>query len=1008
MTRLTRRPTTRGLFSVFALATAVYCSPVASAQQVLMRQDRDLVAVPALPTGLGPAIQRLFAGPDPTQRSRGIVTSIPAGTRCLSWREHDGDLELSLSAPFLLLCDKPAELEAAIEQIAKSLLPLSDAPRLRIRVRDQQGQEQALDAWLPAAHQPRAGAGRRLRGTRAGGSDGGAESQGRSGVLSGKTIVISPGHGYYKHSTLGWTTQRPLIDGLIEDIHTAEIAHRFLIPALENMGARVISCRERGEITQERYGNDEYGSPNFVMTGNWSTFTSGGLNNSYYRSTTTTTSATPTATATYEVRIFTAGIYPVYAFFPASSNASTDARYTIHHSGGSTEVEISQRGNDKRWTHLGNFHFDSKGNAKIVLDNRSSSTGRVLVADAIRIGGGFGSISRGTTSGKPRWQEAARYWTQFVGAPSSVYNTAGGEDNNDDVTARPRYAEWRGADAFLSLHTNAGGGAGTSSFIYSGTPSAGSATFQSVVHSTLVQQIRSLYDSSWTDRGRKSANFGEVRVLRTMPGVLLELAFHDTQGSKDHRALHDPEFRFLAGRAIARGIMRYFSRTAAFPPEAPVALRVTQDGQRGLQIAWDPSLNAVGYSVEVSLDGKGFVELGQTSRLSLSTGPLPPGTVRSFRVSAFNSSGYSFPTEVLSAGTAHTKDAQLLMVQGFDRWQRTVKSPENTKDYLAIHAAAIQAARAFSLGFDAASNEAVQRGRVQLGHYQAVNWQAGEESTKHESFNSQEQSLLAAYHNAGGHLLISGSEIGWDLQAKGTAADAAFFNGVLGVRYVADDANTYSFSPSPGTHLASGMSAGSFDDGSGPTYDVDYADVITPADSRGQLCLRYGTGGGAALQRQNAAGGRLVFIGFPFETIRSTTLQAELMGRALRYLLPARALVGPATTPLGGSMDFDLQLPGHPGADYLMVTALQLGALPLPNDVLVPLQYDPLFEASLIAPSVFVNYRGKLDVQGRAQAAFKVPNIAAGRGLSVYTSGVRLDASLGFAAALPWTRTQLQ
>ena len=49
-------------------------------------------------------------------------------------------------------------------------------------------------------------------------------------ALAGRRVVVSPGHGYYWHSSLGWTTQRGVIDGLIEDVHTNEIMFDHVLP----------------------------------------------------------------------------------------------------------------------------------------------------------------------------------------------------------------------------------------------------------------------------------------------------------------------------------------------------------------------------------------------------------------------------------------------------------------------------------------------------------------------------------------------------------------------------------------------------------------------------------------------------------------------------------------------------------------------------------------------------------------------------------------------------------
>ena len=471
----------------------------------------------------------------------------------------------------------------------------------------------------------------------------------------------------------------------------------------------------------------------------------------------------------------------------------------------------------------------------------------MVIADAVRLGGGLGSIARGgTTSLQERWRECARYWAQFAGAPASVYDSsAASQDNSDDVTARPRFAEWRTADAFVSLHTNAGGGAGTETYMYSGGATAGSSNLRQTVQTQLINDLRAEWNPAWVDRGQKQANFGELRLLSSMPGVLVELAFHDTVGSLDHDSLHDPEFRYIAARAYARGVLRHFAPLSPFPPEPSPALRVLQDGNRGLQVRWNPAPGATSHRRGVAgrqglpRSRRGPVDQLLDRPAAAAQRPVP-------RVRAWNQSGRSFPTEVLTAGTDHLGAAPVLLVQGFDRLSRTVKQPDNTRDYLARVGRALRRDARTSLAFDAASNEAVSLGHVGLSNYRAVVWSLGEESTEDETFSALEQFLVSLYLNSGGALLVTGAEVGWDLDWLGSASDRAFFRNTLGATYVADDANTYALQPGLAGTVSAGISASIFDDGSGPTYDVDYADALTPTTSNGAVCLRYSNGLAAA------------------------------------------------------------------------------------------------------------------------------------------------------------------
>lgn len=985
------------LLSVPTLGTAQERGPLFLAAGQLVRRE--------MPGSDAEVVLRaLLRGPAPAERASGFTTAIPRGTRLVGLEETRGvvgrGVVLTLSKEFARALDHASrdhDLELAIEQIAKTALSCGPWSDVMLAVRDGAGVVRPLDSLLGREEPlerapPRSGAG----------------PTAIRGALSGKTIAVSPGHGYYWHSTLGWTTQRPLIGGLIEDIHTNEIAMRYIIQYLQNMGARVFSCRDRGEIEREVIGDNDQGASVYRETGAWTKSASTGYNGGSYRF--AATSATSTAQATWTLGVPQSGLYPVHVFYRAGTNRTPAARYEVHHAGGVSEVIIDQTVGNMTWNHLGDFWFDGGSNAVVVLDNKSPVPFRVVIADAVRVGAGMGSIARGgSVSRQPRWKECSRYWAQYAGAPSSVWNSTTGEDNSDDVTCRPRFAEWRGADAYISLHTNAGGGTGTSSFIHNTSPTRGSAALQLAVHGQVVGDIRRFYDANWVDRGRKSANFGEVRLLSTMPGLLLELAFHDRDGSKDHDALHDPAFRRIAGRAYARGVMRYFNALAPFPPSRPEGLRITQDGQGGLRVAWDAVAGATGYSIEQSPNGKGFHEVAQTTALSWSTGPLVHGASLSFRLRALNDSGRSFPSDVLTAGTSHDRKAEVLLVAGFDRLGKFVKSPENTRDYLRQHGDAIRRGAEFSLGFDAATNEAVLRGKVALSSYRVVVWALGEESTADETFSDAEQTLVRRYLAGGGRLLVTGSEIGWDLDWRGSAADRAFYRDVLGARYVRDDAQTHAFRGAA-SGVFQGLAAGTFDNGSGGTYDVDWPDVLAPSDAKSSVCLLYATGSDAAGIQRVDGQSRVVNLGFPLETILDSGLRAEVMRRALRFLLAPRSMEMPSRVAVGGSSPIALELAGEAGNVYVLAASARVQpGIVLPGLGVLPLEPDPLFAVSLGASSgVFDRFAGVLDSQGRGTAQVRIPADPRLRGLRFFISGLTLQlAPPGPATLLPWYLLQV-
>jgi hypothetical protein len=157
--------------------------------------------------------------------------------------------------------------------------------------------------------------------------------------------------------------------------------------------------------------------------------------------------------------------------------------------------------------------------------------------------------------------------------------------------------------------------------------------------------------------------------------------------------------------------------------------------------------------------------------------------------------------------------------------------------------------------------------------------------------------------NAGGRLFLSGSEIAWDLgRASGpTAADRAFLQNQLHASLggeTNDDAGTYSFAPVPGG-IFTGDPAGRFDNGTAGIYDVRFPDVLMPVGPNAQAALNYtgGLPGAAALQHADpSTGSKLVYFGFPFETISNATLRESLMFDVLSFfgVVPAPILAAPS------------------------------------------------------------------------------------------------------------------
>lgn len=704
-----------------------------------------------------------------------------------------------------------------------------------------------------------------------------------TGALTGASIFLSPGHGWYYSSVLSrWATQRGNTNNLIEDLSNGEAVLQNLTHYLWNAGARVYTCRER-DLNPSMVIVDN-GDTGYSTTGSWSTASFSDAYGGDLQRTTTVTGS-PTATATFTPDIPTDGYYAVYVWYRTAGTGTTtsDARITINHTGGSTVWSQNQNRDGYTWKYVGTYYFNAGSNQSIgsvTIDNQSSTAGNYVVADAVRFGGGMGDYpDGGSVSGEPRWEESGKYYAGFMGHTYS----------NGTVWAMPRYADWECEDSwegnggatehnnavYVSWHTNAPNpGTGTSSFAYT-TSSTWDGPFEGVpggielrnsVHNELINDIRAGWDASWTNRGTHTANFGEINPSNNndMPAALTEIAFHDTPA--DAEDILDPNFRRLTARAVYQGIVKFYHtyyydvkgntefNDDTLLPEPPTNLRVTNNGSGGVAIAWNaPPYNtgddllgdaATGYRVYRSTHGKGFDNGTNVTGTSTTVLGLTPGTVYYFRVTATNSGGESFPTETLAVRVRSSGSAPVLIVNGFDRIDRFANIIEddpydakdlhrgylwlmNTYDYVIAHAKAIDA---YGLDFDACSNEAVIDGQISLSNYDTVVWILGEESerdpngnsTGDDAFSATEQTRVSTFLNSGGCLFVSGSEIGHDLDGYNNGR--TFYENTFRADYLSNDAGCYGALGATGS-IFDGISL-TFDNGSS-IYNVDYPDVIS-------------------------------------------------------------------------------------------------------------------------------------------------------------------------------------
>ena len=789
----------------------------------------------------------------------------------------------------------------------------------------------------PAWVLPREGRALRARGPQAG------EWRASEGTLSGKIVYLSAGHGWTFVSG-GWHTQRGNTNGLVEDFITTEGVAQYLVPYLRNMGAYVVPIRESDLNPNMVAVDDEEAVLEGVEASadgaGWAPFNPpiDDAMQPFERGTASkmTAAASESGRAVFPFSVPESGQYNVYVAYVQGADRAPDAHVIVRHGGGESHVKIDQRRHGATWVLIGRWWFDADApveESSVAFANDSGSPGKVVSFDAVRVGGGMAVHDvGGGTNERPMFEQSSRYSAQLNGAPPDVYKYFDGE--GDDVVARPRFTDWdheQGEDAvYLAWHTNAPNpGRGTSSHTYGtqypccgplsdfvGVP--GSLELQAAVHGEIIDDLRDDWDAGWQDRGRSTADFGELRPLHNdeVPGVLVELAFHDTPADAD--ALRDPRFRRIAARAMAQGVARYFAekdgRALVLPPEPPRAVRVENDGSGGLRVSWrPPDADAAGgdapdgYRVYLSKNGYAFDDGFAVSDESAAIDGLETGEVRYVRVAAVNAGGESLPSEVVGARAATGGAAPVLVVAGFDRLDgdllpktelsafglgsvdRMFLAQINDGSYAARHGAAIASA---GYSFDGASDEAVEDGDIDLAAYTAVDWFNGEDSVGNQPLGPGSREALDRFLMGGGRLMLSGSEVVWALADQGDADDAAFAHDVLRVGLAADDAETYQVMPLDGP--LAGVTPFAFDDSGPGGYDAEFPDVLTPDGDGAVAVLAYEGGATAAVAwGVGAEGSRGVVLGFPFEVVADPAARTALMGATLQMFGVAEEPAGP-------------------------------------------------------------------------------------------------------------------
>ncbi len=481
--------------------------------------------------------------------------------------------------------------------------------------------------------------------------------------------------------------------------------------------------------------------------------------------------------------------------------------------------------------------------------------------------------------------------------------------------------------------------------LHAGTDRHASRDLSDILLTQLQRDIRSTFNVDWTRRSLWNRNYSETR-LPAVPSTIVELLSH--QNFADMRLGHDPNFKFTVGRALYKAILQYIcsqhGRDYVVQP-LPVSHFAIRFGQKKntLELSWqgeedplEPTAKPREYIVYTRI-GRGGFDNGVRVSSSSHTVKIEPGIVYSFKVTAVNRGGESFPSEILAAYKAKREKGQILIVNGFDRISgpAVIDTPDaagfdlsqdpgvpylydislcgaqqnfsrkeagrrlgessdeyegmkiigNTFDYPFVHGKAIQAAGNYS--FVSCSDEAVEKGILSLEDYPIVDYILGLEkednssnparNTYYKTFSSPMQRILTSYCQSGGHLLVSGAYVGSDMDSS--QGNKEFIQNILKYRH----GNSLK---TDGDKIAVRGLGHTFTLPRLPneqSYPVTSPDCILPMSPAFPV-MTYAIGNTPAAVAYQGSDYRTFVMGFPFESIREETSRNVIMASILRFL----------------------------------------------------------------------------------------------------------------------------
>ena len=592
-------------------------------------------------------------------------------------------------------------------------------------------------------------------------------------------------------------------------------------------------------------------------------------------------------------------------------------------------------------------------------------------------------------SNRPRYMEGARYYLQYAGMPDSLVYAIheGKNDYNDDFMSRGEWVNYlMGAplgpasdretkglgipiDLALAFHTDAGVTPGDSVIgilsIYSaqrdeglfpdGVSRLASRDLTDMIKMQIINDIRTLHNPRWTQRAIWDRQYSEA-WRPNVPAMLLELLSH--QNLADMRYGLDPRFQFDASRAIYKGILRFVAhqegREPVIQPLPPRAFAMEHVADKTIRLQWQPTTDPIepsatpnAYIVYMRSEGEGF-DQGTVVEVNELEMELPEwDTVYSFKVTAVNEGGESFPSEILSVALVPEQEKTVLIVNGFQRisgpgtfdtgdmaglmwwddhpvpyghsasytglqydfdrnspwldddspgWGASYADLEgtlvagNTFDYPYLHGKSIRNA---GYSFISTSRGAFEHGALQPHDFFAINLIMGKQkntpalhdpdSLQFRVFTPAMMEKLTAFAKNGGNIFLSGAYIGTDHQQLADTIAGEFAKNLLGYTWRTN--NACNSGQVEVTDTGANLFSPALQFVTQPNPIIYHTEAPDGIEAYGENSYTPYRYGSNAISAAvvHNSGHKAISLGFPFETIASQQQRDQLMKEILNF-----------------------------------------------------------------------------------------------------------------------------